>query len=167
MIVVSVDRAEKDVVRSDQPQIERLVSRQISAPVRTYITGQPSIDRALKDAAVSNLRRTELIAIVAVIGPTHLMVSLGTGMLTCAATALLAALAVPAFALKSGPPDVSQLPSGANARIAFEEVSRVMGPGWAAPYNLIVAANNRPLTTPALLGNLYRFRPRRPGAAHE
>jgi RND superfamily putative drug exporter len=63
MIVVSVDRAEKDVVRSDQPQIERLVSRQISAPVRTYITGQPSIDRALKHAAVSNLRRTELIAI--------------------------------------------------------------------------------------------------------
>jgi putative drug exporter of the RND superfamily len=63
MIVVSVDRAEKDAVRSDQPQIEHLVSRQISAPVRTYITGQPSIDRALKDAAVSNLRRTELIAI--------------------------------------------------------------------------------------------------------
>jgi len=327
MIVVSVDRSEKNVVRYDEPQIERLVAREISAPARAYITGQPSIDRALKSAAVSNLRRTELIAIgilffllliglrapvaalvvtavgaistmagfglvallghvmtldpvgvalgtmtglalgvgfallildrfhreqhpprsqprdamlaaaadlettgravliggtalvlalaiVAVIGPTQLMVSLGTGMLTCAAfatggavvvmpaalvllgrridayrfpapapltrawsrlldggnrvtrhavyagfaaTALLAALAVPALALKSGPPDVTQLPSNATARVAFEEVSRVMGPGWATPYDLIVVANDRPVTTPALLGGLYRF----------
>ena len=150
------------------------------------------------------------LAIVAVIGPTQLMVSLGTGMLDLrrvrdrrrrrghagragaagppdrrlqlpragtlwrvpgralvdggnrvtrhavyagfAATALLAAIAVPAFALNSGPPDMTQLPVNAQARIAFEEVSRVMGPGWATPYNLIVVANGRPLTTPALLG---------------
>ena len=327
MIVVSVDRSEKNVVRYDEPQIERLVANEIAAPSKAYITGQPSIDRALKDAAVSNLRRTELIAIgilffvlliglrapvaaflvtavgaistmagfglvallgrvitldpvgvalgtmtglalgvgfallildrfhreelppgvhprdavtaatadlettgkavliggtalvlalaiVAVIGPTQLMVSLGTGMLTCAAfatggavvvmpaalvllgrridaysfpapatlarawsrlldagnrvtrhavyagfaaTALLAALSVPAFALNSGPPDVTQLPSNAKARVAFEEVSRVMGPGWATPYNLIVVANDRPVTTPALLGSLNRF----------
>ncbi|HUA49886.1 MAG TPA: MMPL family transporter [Solirubrobacteraceae bacterium] len=326
-IVVSVDRSEKDVVRYDEPQIEGLVGRDITAPVRAYVTGQASIDRALKDAAISNLRRSELIAIgilflllliglrapvaallvtatgavstlagfglvallghvitldpvgvalgtmtglalgvafallildrfhreelrpgahprdavtaatadletmgkavliggtalvlalaiAAVIGPTQLMVSLGTGMLVCAAfatgsavvvmpaalvllgrridaysfpapaplvrawssivdggnqvarhavyagfaaTALLAVLAVPAFALKSGPPDVSQLPSNARARIAFEQVSRVMGPGWATPYSLIVVANNRPITTPALLENLYRF----------
>jgi len=63
MIVVSVDRSEKNVVRYDEPQIERLVAHDISAPARAYVTGQPSIDRALKDAAVSNLRRTELIAI--------------------------------------------------------------------------------------------------------
>ena len=50
------------------------------------------------------------------------------------------ALAVPAFALKSGPPDVSQIPSNAKARIAIEEVSRVIGPGWAPPHNLIVVA---------------------------
>jgi putative drug exporter of the RND superfamily len=327
MIVVSVDRSERNVVRYDEPQIEQLVSHRISAPVRSYITGQPSIDRALKEASIANLRRTELIAIgilfllllvglrapvaallvtavgaistlagfglvallghvitldpvgvalgtmtglalgvafallildrfhreelpvgarprdavsaavtdlettgravlvagsglvlalalVAIIGPRQLMISLGTGMLTCAAfatggavvvmpaalvllgrrieaysfpapaplarawsrllgggnwvtrnavfagffaTLVLAVLAVPAFALKSGPPDVSQLPSGSKARIAFEEVSRVMGPGWATPFNLIVVAENRPLTTPSLLANLYRF----------
>ena len=33
----------------------------------------------------------------------------------------------------------------------------MMGPGWATPYNVIVVANNRPLTTPALLASLYRF----------
>ncbi len=330
MIIVSVDRSEKDAVKYDQPQIESLVARRISSPVRSYITGQPSIDRAEKNASISNLRRDELIAIgvlfllllvglrapvaaavvaavaavstlagfgevallgkfltldpvgvaagtmtglalgvgfallildrfhreeltersnprtaagaamrelettgkavliagsalvlalalVAVIGPTQLMVSVGTGALTCAAfatggavvvmpaalvllgrrinafsfpapapfvrlwsalvdggnrvtrhavyagfaaTALLAALAVPAFALKSGPPDVSQLPASSNARIAFQEVSRVMGPGWATPYSLIVVSNNRPITTPTLLASVYRFEQR-------
>ena len=327
MLVVSVDRPERDAVRYDQPQIETLVSRQITTPVRAYITGQPSIDRAEKDASLSNLRRDELIAVailfvllvlglrapvaallvtavaatsvlagfgevallgrvlkldpvgvaagtmtglavavgfallildrfhgealrgvtlrrdsaaaaarelettgravlvagtvlivalavVAIIGPTQLMVSVGTGALTCAAfatggavvvmpaalvllgtridafswpapaplqrlwtglvagenrvvrhavyaglaaTALLAAVAVPAFALRSGPPDITQLPSGSKARIAFQEVSRVMGPGWATPYNLVVVSKDRPLTTPALLASLHRF----------
>jgi RND superfamily putative drug exporter len=327
MIVVSVDRAEKTVVQTDQPQIEHLVSRQVSGNVTAFITGQPSLDRALKDASLTNLRRTELIAIgilflllliglrapiaaaivaavgalsmlsgfgevallghvmkldpvgvalgsmtglalgvgfallildrfhreelpdgvhprdavtaatrelettgkavlvggtavvlalalVAIIGPSQLMISLGTGMLACAAfatggavvvmpaalvllgrridafsfpapapltrawarlvgggtwvtrhavfagfaaTVLLAAVAVPAFALKSGPPDVSQLPSNAKARIAFQEITRVMGPGWATPYNVIVVASGRPITTPALLSSLERL----------
>ena len=327
MLVVSVDRPERDVVRYDQPQIESLVSRETATPVRAFITGQPSIDRAEKDASLSNLRRDELIAVgivlvllliglrapiaallvtavgaisvlagfgevallgrvlkldpvgvaagtmtglafaiafallildrfhreelyggalrrdsaaaaarelettgravlvagtalilalavVAIIGPTQLMVSVGTGALTCAAfatggavvvmpaalvllgrridafsfpapkplsrlwsalvdggnrivrhavfagfaaTALLAAIAVPALALNSGPPDITQLPAGSKARIAFQEVSRVMGPGWATPYNLIVVSNSRPLTTPALLASIHRF----------
>lgn len=327
MIVVAVDRPEKDVVQYDQPQIQTLVDRQISPPIKAFITGQPSIDRALKNASISNLRQTELIALailfvllliglrapiaaavvtsvgaismlagfgevallghvltldpvgvalgtmtglalgvgfglmildrfhreelgegpstrsaaasamreletagravlvggtalvlalalVAIIGPTELMISLGAGMLVCAAfatggavvvmpaalvllgrriewlrfpapplferawsrlvdggnwvtrravfagffaTLLLGALAVPAFALHSGPPTVTQLPANSKARIAFEEVSRVMGPGWATPYDTIIVANNRPVTTPALLTSIYRF----------
>ncbi|HUE26164.1 MAG TPA: MMPL family transporter, partial [Solirubrobacteraceae bacterium] len=66
LIVVSVDRSEKNAVNHDEPQIERLVSREISAPVRSYITGQPSIDRAERNASLSNLRRDELIAIALV-----------------------------------------------------------------------------------------------------
>ena len=327
MIVVSVDRSEKNAVKYDQPQIESLVARKISLPVRSFITGQPSIDRAEKNASLDNLKRNEAIAVgvlflllliglrapvaaalvtgvgavsmlsgfgfvalnahildvdpvavaagtmtglalavafallildrfhreqrwpdmhprpaaeaalrdlegtgravlvagtglivalllVAVIGPTQLMVSVGTGVLTCAAfaiggavvvmpaalvllgrriewgsfpapaplarmwnalvgggswvtrhavfagfaaTALLGAIAVPAFALNSGPPDVSQLPASSQARIAFQEVSRVMGPGWATPYNMIVVAKGRPLTTPALLASIHKF----------
>lgn len=330
MIVVSVDRTEATAVKYDQPQIEKLVARRITAPVHSYITGQPSIDRAEKSASLANLHRNELIAIgvlfllllvglrapiaallvtavaaistlaafgevallghvlkidpvgvaagtmtglavavtfallmldrfhreelpegqhprtaataalrdlestgravlvaggalvlalalVAAVGPTELMVSVGTGALTCAAfatggavvvmpaalvllgrridaftfpaprplaslwsalvdggnrvvrnavyagfaaTVLLGAVAVPALALNSGPPDVSQLPPHSQARVAFAEVSRVMGPGWATPYNLIVVADNRPITTPALLGRLYRFESR-------
>ena len=328
MLVVSVDRPEQAVVRYDQPQIESLVSKQITTPVRAFVTGQPSIDRAEKDASLSNLRRNELIAVgilllilvvglrapvaallvtavgaisvlagfgevallghvmrldpvgvaagtmtglalavgfallildrfhreelygggelrrdaaaaaarelqttgravlvagtalivalavVAIIGPTQLMVSVGAGALTCAAfatggavvvmpaalvllgrrieafswpapvplqrlwsgvvdggnrvvrhavyagfaaTALLAAVAVPAFALRTGPPDISQLPAGSQARIAFQEVSRVMGPGWPTPYNVVVVSNSRPITTPALLSSIHGF----------
>jgi hypothetical protein len=32
-----------------------------------------------------------------------------------------------------------------------------MGPGWATPYNVIVVARNRPITTPALLVAIERF----------
>ncbi len=63
MIVVSVDRPEKQVVSTDQPQIEALVARDISRPVRASVTGQPSIDRALKDEALLTTRRCELIAL--------------------------------------------------------------------------------------------------------
>ena len=63
MIVVSVDGTEKSVVKYDQPQIEKLVSARITAPVRSYITGQPSIDRAEKSASLDNLKRDELIAV--------------------------------------------------------------------------------------------------------
>ncbi len=324
MLVVSVDRSEADAVKYDEPQIESLVSRTIKAPVKSYVTGQPSIDRAINSASLDNLKQTELIAIgilfvllliglrapvaaalvtavgaistlagfgavailghlitvnsvavalgsmtglalgvgfalliidrfrreghahhmeaaeaavaelettgravlvggsavvlglalVAVVGPTQLMVSLGAGMLTCAmfaiggavvvmpaalvllgrrieafsfaapaplarawsrlvdggsrvagrpvfagffATLLLAVLAVPAFALSSGPQTISQLPKNAKARIAFEEVSRVMGPGMATPYNLILVAHNEPITTPAVMMSITRF----------
>lgn len=327
MIIASVDRPEKQAVLYDQPQIERLVSQKITAPVRSFITGQPSIDRAERAASISNLRATEAIAIgiiflllliglrapvaaalvtavgaismlagfgavaligkliavdpiavtlgtmtglalgvgfallildrfrrerdqapvdaaaaavagiqgtgravlvggtavaaglgiSAIVGPTQLMVSLGAGMLTCAlfatggavvvmpaalvlldrrlqalsfaapralsrvselasnggnrvtrhlgyagfvALALLALAAVPALSLKSGPADISALPSSAKARIAFEEISRVAGPGFATPYNLIVVAGGRPITTPALLASLTRFQHR-------
>jgi RND superfamily putative drug exporter len=63
MIVVSVDRPEKDAVNTEQPQIERLVAREIAGPVHASVTGQPSIDRALKDQALSVTMRSELIAV--------------------------------------------------------------------------------------------------------
>jgi putative drug exporter of the RND superfamily len=330
MIVVSVDRTEAAAVKYDQPQIENLVSHKISAPVRSYISGQPSIDRAERNAALSNLRRDELIAIgilflllliglrapvaalvvtavgalsvlasfgevallghlyridpvdiaggtmiglglgvafsllildrfhreelpegahprtaataalrglestgkavlvagtafvlalllVSIVGPTELMNSVGTSALVCglfatggavvvmpaafvllgrrldafsfrapaalarfwdglvsggswvtrhavyagfAATVLLAAIAVPAFALGTGPTDIKQLPAHSQARIAFQEISRVMGPGWPTPYTMIVVAKDRPITTPAVLGSVYGFEQR-------
>jgi putative drug exporter of the RND superfamily len=323
MIVVSVDRPEKDVVDYDQPQIERLVARDITRPVRASVTGQPSIDRALKNQALSSTLRSELIAVAVLfvllllalraplaattvtllgaatvlasyglmallarfvetdpiavalasmtglalgvgysllvldrfhqqesapgadrrhaalasaaeaavatsgravlfagsglilalllataIAPTKILVSLGIGVLLCSAlaiggavvvmpatlalfgdhmvdagapapaaltrdwdrlvgagawithravfagalaTAVLLALSIPALSLKTGPPDVSQLPNDNPARQSFETVARVMGPGWPTPYNLIVVNPQGPITTAATL----------------
>ncbi|HLM84694.1 MAG TPA: MMPL family transporter [Solirubrobacteraceae bacterium] len=329
MIVVSVDRPEKDAVNQDQPQIEALVKREISSPVHASVTGQPAIDRALKNQALDSTRRSELIAlailfvllllalraplaaaIVTLVGaatvlsayglmallgkliavdpiavalasmtglalgvaysllildrfhqqdrlpgaasdsrdatlgasaalattgravlfagtglvlalllasaiaPTQILVSLGIGVLLCSAlalggavvvmpaalvlferdvvdaqlaapaglvrdwdrlvgagawirhravlagalaTAVLLALALPALSLKTGPPDVSQLPKDDPARQSFETVARVMGPGWPTPYNVIVANAHGPITTAAELAKLDRL----------
>lgn len=80
--------------------------------------------------------------------------AIGAGAL---ATAALLALAVPALALNTGPMSISQLPAGSQARIAFNEIGRVMGAGWATPYNVVVVANGRPITTPAVLASLTGF----------
>ena len=63
MIVVSIDRSETAVLHKDLPQIERLVDRRIQAPVHAHITGQGSIDAALKSAMIDQTRRAELFAI--------------------------------------------------------------------------------------------------------
>jgi X-X-X-Leu-X-X-Gly heptad repeat protein len=324
MIVVSVDRSEADAVNYDEPQIERLVARTIHLPVRASITGQPSIDRALRSEALSATRRAELIAVgilflllliglraplaavtVTLIGaatvtssfglmallgkvmptdpiavalgsmsglalgvafallildrahqegrhpeadprdaalaataavqttgravlvagsglilalllavaiaPTKILASLGVGVLVCAtfavgaavvvmpsalvlfgrgigrvafhapatvvrdwdrlvragawvrhravlagalATAALLALAVPVFSLATGPPGIAQLPTGNQARVAFEEVARVMGAGWPTPYNMIVVNPAGPVTTQTTLNEM-------------
>jgi putative drug exporter of the RND superfamily len=330
MIVVSVDKPEGEVVNHDQPQIEALVARDIARPVHPSVTGQPSIDRALKDQAISTTRRSELIALAILFGllllglraplaalavtlvgaatvlagfgamalvgkaiavdplalalasmtglalgvgysllvldrfhqqapprggdaprvalaaadavsstgravlfagtglilalllasaiaPTKILVSLGVGVLICSALAVggavvvmpaalsllgariaragtgapgtlqrdwdrlvaagawvrhkaaiagllallaLLLLAVPTFALKTGPPDVSQLPRSDRARIAFEAVGRAMGPGWPTPYNAIVVSPKGPITTAATLQRLDGFQER-------
>jgi X-X-X-Leu-X-X-Gly heptad repeat protein len=329
MIVVSVDRSEKDVIDYDQPQIERLVARDITRPVRASVTGQPSIDRALKSQALSTTLRSELIAVAVLfvllllalraplaaaavtlvgaatvlasyglmallarfvetdpiavalasmtglalgvgysllvldrfhqresvpgadrghtalagaaeaavatsgravlfagtglilalvlataIAPTKILVSLGIGVLLCSAlaiggavvvmpaalalfgdhlvdaraaapaaltrdwdrllgagawithraviagalaTAALLALAIPVLSLRTGPPDVSQLPGANPARQSFETVARVMGPGWPTPYNLVVVNPHGPITTAATLQALDRL----------
>lgn len=337
MIVVSVDLPEKTVVNVAQPQIEAVVAHTIAKPVRASVTGQASIDRALKDQSISTTRRAELIALailfvllllglraplaaVAVtlvgaatvlagfglmallgklisvdavaialasmtglalgvgysllildrfhqeelapgaeqrrssstegdnrpaaraatatvattgkavllagtglilalllataIAPTKILTSLGIGVLLCSALAVggavvvmpaaltlfgprlaapsfgvsagltrdwdklvgagawvrrnagiagllatgaLVLLAMPAFALKTGPPGVAQLPKDDKARVAFEEVARVMGPGWPTPYNVVVVNPKGPITTAKTLESLDRF----------
>jgi RND superfamily putative drug exporter len=327
MIVVSIDRSEATTDKVDFPQIQAIVHREILSPLHAFISGQPSLDVAERDASLSDLRRDELIAsaivfmllliglrapvaavlvtavgtvsvlagfgavallghvisvdpvtvaagtmsglalsiafallildrfhheerlqagrprdpapaarlelegtgravlvagsvlivalvLAAVVGPNALFQSVGIGAVICAAfgtggavvvmpaalvllgkridafrvpaprvaqaawtrlvnggnwvtrhaiiagglaSAILAALAVPALALKTGPESISQLPANSPARIAFNEINQVMGPGYATPYNLIVVANGRPITTPALLASLNRF----------
>jgi hypothetical protein len=53
MIVVSIDRSERQVLREDLPQIERLVDQRVNAPV----TSSASIDAALKSAMIEEQRQ--------------------------------------------------------------------------------------------------------------
>ena len=78
----------------------------------------------------------------------------------------LAALAVPALAFNTGAPGVNELPSSSPARRSAEAIDRAVGPGWEAPFEIVVAARHGPITTPARLALLARAQRRlvaRPG----
>jgi RND superfamily putative drug exporter len=66
-------------------------------------------------------------------------------------------LAAPAFGLNTGPPDVAQLPADDPARQDFERVSEVMGPGWAAPFDVLVVDDNGLITDGDRLARLRRW----------
>src|SRR3954447_23595608 len=70
------------------------------------------------------------------------------------ATLALAALALPLLSLDTGPPSVKYLPKDDHARVAFERIAKVMGPGYPTPYNIVVSSTTRPITDPALLREL-------------
>ena len=63
MIVASVAKTEKQMVETVQPQIDRTVDSVLTGQVKAHITGQATLDRALKDEAISTTRQAELIAV--------------------------------------------------------------------------------------------------------
>ena len=62
-IVTAVERSEKDAADRVQPQIDRTVRTHVSSPVKAYVTGQPSIDRAMRGQSISTTRTAVLIAL--------------------------------------------------------------------------------------------------------
>jgi putative drug exporter of the RND superfamily len=67
------------------------------------------------------------------------------------------ALAVPAGALRMGPPDASELPASSPARIAVGMVQRTIGAGWSAPFVIVMSARDGAITTPRRLRALMRW----------
>jgi uncharacterized membrane protein YdfJ with MMPL/SSD domain len=63
MIVASVARSEKEMVETVQPEIEGVVEKAIGPEITADITGQPAIDRAIKDEALDSARTAELIGV--------------------------------------------------------------------------------------------------------
>ncbi len=62
-----------------------------------------------------------------------------------------------AFALDTGPPSVASLPSDNPAREQYEAVVDKLGPGWAAPFTIVVEGRGRPVTQPKRLKALAAF----------
>ena len=54
---------EKDMVKTYQAQIDGIVTKEISAPIHASITGQPSLDRGFKDAAIDATRAGVLLSV--------------------------------------------------------------------------------------------------------
>jgi RND superfamily putative drug exporter len=73
---------------------------------------------------------------------------------------LVLVLAAPALGLKTGPPSVEQLPASNSARQEAELVSDAVGPGYEAPFALVAAAAEGPITSPRRLAALARWQRR-------
>jgi putative drug exporter of the RND superfamily len=69
-------------------------------------------------------------------------------------------LALPAVALKTGPPSAEQLPEGNQARQEAELISDSIGPGWDAPFVLVAVSEEGPITDPRKLAALGRWQRR-------
>jgi RND superfamily putative drug exporter len=71
-------------------------------------------------------------------------------------TVPLLLLAAPALAFNTGAPGINELPSSSPARHDAEVIDRAVGPGWEAPFEIVVAAQHGPITTPRRLTLLTR-----------
>ncbi len=98
-------------------------------------------------------------------GDSRLMVLVGAALKRPAlAAALIGAvvlvLAAPAIALKTGPPSTEQLPQDAAARKDAELIGRSIGPGFEAPYQVVAASREGPITDSKSLAALGRWQKR-------
>ena len=69
-------------------------------------------------------------------------------------------LAAPALGLTTAAPGIDELPSSNDARQSSEKIERAVGPGWEAPFVLVAAAPEGPITTPARLEMLSGWQKR-------
>ena len=69
-------------------------------------------------------------------------------------------LAAPALALTTAAPGVDELPTSNEARQNAETIEEAVGPGWEAPFVLVAAAPEGPITTPERLRLLSRWQRR-------
>ena len=79
---------------------------------------------------------------------------------------IIAVLAAPALALKTGPPSQAQLPSDDPARLDAELINRAAGAGFEAPFVIVAATDEGEITDPDHLETLSRWQRRianRPG----
>lgn len=72
----------------------------------------------------------------------------------------LALLAAPALGLSTAAPGIDELPSSNPARQSAEEIDDAVGSGWEAPFVIVAAAREGPITTPERLALLSRWQRR-------
>jgi RND superfamily putative drug exporter len=75
-------------------------------------------------------------------------------------TALMVLLAAPATALDTGPPSPLQMPSSSVEYRDYEAIRKALGPGWMAPYDIVVATERGTITEPRRLRALDQLQAR-------
>jgi putative drug exporter of the RND superfamily len=98
-------------------------------------------------------------------GSSRLMVLVGAALKRPVLAALLIGgvvlvLSAPALALKTGPPSTEQLPQDAPARADVELIADQFGPGYEAPYQIVAASSEGPITDAKNLDALDRWQRR-------
>lgn len=69
-------------------------------------------------------------------------------------------LAAPALAFNTGAPGVDELPTDSPTRLDAEAINAAAGPGWIAPFELVAASPQGPVTTPGRLALLRHWQSR-------
>jgi RND superfamily putative drug exporter len=109
----------------------------------------PNVDRWRIGSAVPD-GRSRLMRVVAAALRRPALVAIAIG-------AIVLALAIPALGLKTGPPSQTQLAHDDPARQDFELIEREIGPGFDAPFVIVAAADEGPITEPGRLRALSRW----------
>jgi RND superfamily putative drug exporter len=78
----------------------------------------------------------------------------------CLVAVPLVLLILPTLAFTTGAPGIEELPSSNSAREGAETIDRAVGPGWEAPFVLVAATEEGPITTNDQLGRLARWQRR-------
>jgi RND superfamily putative drug exporter len=109
-----------------------------------------------------NVDRWRLGASAPAGGRSRLMVMVGAALRrpTVAAALIggvLLLLAAPAIGLKTGPPSPEQLAQDAPARLDAELVSRAIGQGYDAPFQVVAVSDEGPITDPKSFGAIENF----------
>jgi len=98
-------------------------------------------------------------------GSSRLMVAVGAALKRPALAAILIGgvvllLSAPAIALKTGPPSTQQLPQDSPARQDVELIAESASPGFEAPYQVVAASSEGPITDAKSLDALERWQRR-------
>ena len=59
--------------------------------------------------------------------------------------------------LETGPVSPALLPKDDPARVSYDKISAVMGPGFTTPFNVVVVSRDKPITDRAMLREIDAF----------
>jgi putative drug exporter of the RND superfamily len=123
-----------------------LIATVVTPPILAMLG--PNVDRWRIGAAANGRSRLMVFVTAALRRPVAAAALIG---------AIVLVLAAPALALRTGPPSPEQLPADDAAREDAELIARAAAPGYEAPFAIVAATKDGPITDAENLAALNRF----------